>query len=162
MGESVKLTEGVKNWARLQTATNTMDRAIDLELAKIGLNMPQATVLYCLKTAKEPMTPMKLARMMHKQPHTVSALVHRMEAQGLVTTKRDMNRKNWVRVSLTKKGEEALRRWSTTTMVPDVTFSCLSKKERDMLFTITKKLHAKSLELLRQMQPDPYGEPLFW
>jgi len=73
-----------------------------------------------------------------------------------------LKRKNLVRVSLTKKGEGSLKSWSATTMVPDVTFSCLSKKEREMLFTVTKKLHAKSLELLRQMQPDPYAEPLFW
>jgi len=162
MSESMELSEGVQDWGRWQTATTVMERVRNLELAKIGLNIPQAEVLYCLKAAKEPMTPMKLARMMHKQPHTVSALVHRMETQGLLTTKRDMKRKNWVRVSLTKKGEETLKRWLTTTMVPDVTFSCLSKKERDMLFTITKKLHNKSLELLRQMQPDPYSEPVFW
>jgi len=53
------------------------------------------------------MTPMKLARMMHKQPHTISALVHRMEAQGLVVTKKDLERKNWLRLSLTRKGEAA-------------------------------------------------------
>jgi DNA-binding MarR family transcriptional regulator len=162
MNESLELTESVKDWARLQPVTTIMDRVRNLELARIGLTMPQATVLYCLKTAKEPLTSMKLARMMHKQPRTVSALVHRMETQGLLTTKRDVKWENWVRVSLTKKGEEAIERWSTTTMVPDVTFSCLSKKERDMLFTITKKLHNKSLELLRQVQPDPYSEPLFW
>ncbi len=104
---------------------------------------------------------MRLARMMHKQPHTVSALVHRMETQGLVSTKKDMKRKNWLRVSLTKKGEEALKRWSTATVVPDA-LNCLTKKETEMLYTITKKLHNKGLELLRQMQPDPYAEPLFW
>jgi DNA-binding PadR family transcriptional regulator len=87
--------------------------------------------------------------------------VHRMETQGLLTTTRDMRRKNWLRVSLTKKGEEALKRWSTATTVTDA-LSCLSKTEADMLYTITKKLHKKGLELLRQMQPDPYNEPLFW
>ena len=146
---------------RMQTVMAVMERARNLELAKIGLNIPQAEVLYCLKVAKEPLTPMKLARMMHKQPHTVSALVHRMETQGFLTTKRDLKRKNWLRVSLTKKGEEALKRWSTATIVPDA-ISCLSKKESDALYTITQKLHNRRLELLRQMQPDPYAEPLFW
>jgi DNA-binding PadR family transcriptional regulator len=49
-----------------------------------------------------------------------------MEAQGFVSTKRDLQRKNWVRVSLTKKGEEAVKLWATSTEVPDV-FSCYSK-----------------------------------
>jgi DNA-binding MarR family transcriptional regulator len=137
------------------------ERARNLELAKVGITMVQAEVLYCLKVSKEPLTPVRLARMMHKQPHTISALVHRMENQGLLSTKKDMKRKNWVRLSLTRKGEEALKHWSTATMVPDA-LSCLSEKETEVLHTITKKLHNRGLELLRQMQPDPYSEPLFW
>jgi DNA-binding MarR family transcriptional regulator len=161
MSDSIELTENQKTWLRIETVMAVMERARNLELAKCGLNIPQASVLYCLKASKEPLTPMKLARMMHKQPHTVSALVHRMETQGLLGTKRDMKRKNWLRVSLTKKGEEALKRWSTSTVVPDA-LSCLSKKETEVLYAITQKLHNRGLELLRQMQPDPYAEPLFW
>jgi len=157
----MELTENQKAWNRLVTIMVLWERARNLELAKIGLNLVQAEVLYCLKVSKELMTPMKLARMMHKQPHTISALVHRMEAQGLVVTKKDLERKNWLRLSLTRKGEAALKRWSTATMVPDA-LSCLSKKEMEALYTITQKLHNKGLELLRKMQPDPYSEPLFW
>jgi len=161
MAESIELTENQKALMRMMTVFFVMERAHNLELAKIDLNLPQASALYLLKTAKEPMTPMKLARMMHKEPHTVSALVHRMEKYGLVTTKRDMQRKNWVRVSLTKKGEEAMKRWSTTTVVAD-TFSCLSKKELEALYEITRRLHNKNLQVLRQMRISPYAEPLFW
>jgi len=161
MSESIKLNENQKAWLRLETFVAVMERARNLELARIGLNIPQASVLYCLKVSKEPMTPMRLARMMHKQPHTVSALVHRMETQGLVSTKKDMKRKNWLRVSLTKKGEEAVKQWAAASEVPDA-MSCLSKKESEALYAITRKLHNKSLEVLRKMQPDPYGEPLFW
>ena len=161
MNESLELTENQKAFLRLQTMTAVLDRARDLELATIGLNMPQALALYYLKTSKEPITPMKLARMMHKQPHTVSALVKRMEKQGLLTTRRDMKRKNWVRVSLTKKGEEAIKGWVTATMVPDIMGS-LSKKEADALYKATQKLHNGGLKLLRKMRPDPYSEPLFW
>jgi DNA-binding MarR family transcriptional regulator len=161
MGESIELTENQKALLRLQTMTAVLERARSLELATIGLNMPQALVLYHLKVSKEPMTPMRLARMMHKQPHTVSALVHRMEKQGLLTTKRDMKRKNWVRVSLTKKGEKAIEGWVTATAVPDIMDS-LSKKEADALNKATQKLHSRGLELLRKMQRDPYSEPPVW
>jgi len=132
MGESVELAENQRSWMQLMTVATILERARNLELAKIGLNMPQAEVLYCLKVSKVPMTPMKLARMMHRQPHTISALVHRMERQGLLATKKDMKRKNWIRVSLTKEGEEALKRWSTSAIVTDA-MSCLSKKESEVL-----------------------------
>lgn len=161
MVENIELTENQKNWMRLETIMAVMERARSLELAKSGINIPQAAVLYGLKTSAEPLTPMRLARMMHKQPHTVSALVHRMESQGLVSTKKDMKRKNWLRVSLTKKGEEALKSWAAATTVPD-SLNVLTKKEAEALQAITRKLHNRGIELLRQMQPDPYAEPLFW
>ena len=161
MGDNIELTENQRQWMRLETIMGLMGRARSLELARSGINIPQAAVLYGLKTAAEPLTPMRLARMMHKQPHTVSALVHRMESQGLVSTKKDMKRKNWLRVSLTKKGEEALKSWASATTVPD-SLNVLSKKEVEALQTITRKLHNRGIELLRQMQPDPYAEPLFW
>jgi DNA-binding MarR family transcriptional regulator len=160
MDEPLELTKGTKGFLMMEAVTADIERARNLELAKIGLNIPQALVLYCVKTAKEPLTPGKLALMMHRQPHTISALVHRMEARGLVRTRRDLKRKDMVRISLTKKGEEALKKWATTTTVPDAVLSCLSKKEADTLYAITKKLHNKSLQLLRQMQPDPYSGPL--
>ena len=161
MNESLELTENQKAFLRLQTMTAVLDRARDLELATIGLNMPQALVLYCLKVSKEPMTPMKLARMMHKQPHTVSALVHRMESQGLLTTRRDLKRKNWVRVSLTKEGEEAVKGWVTATVVPDIMGS-LSKKEAGALYKATQKLHKRGLEVIREMRANPYSQSLPW
>jgi len=161
MAKTMELTENQKAYLQIQTVTSVFDRARNLELAKIGLNIPQAQVLNCLKISKEPMTPMKLSRMMHKQPHTVSALIHRMEVQGLVSTKKDMERKNWVRVSLTKKGDEAYRRWSTSTKVPDA-LSVLSKKEKEALRTITQRLHWEGLGLLREMQRSPYDVQLFW
>ena len=162
MRRSLELTDGVQDWGRWQTATTVMERARNLELAKIGLNIPQAEVLYCVKLSEEPMTPMKLSRVLHKQPHTVSALVHRMEAQGLVSTKKDMRRKNWVRVSLTKNGEEALKLWANATEVPNIV-SCLSKKETEAMYSGARKLHAKSLELLRKMQPSPFDtEQFLW
>jgi len=158
MAESIKLTENQKNYLRIQGVIAVVDRARDLELARIGLNIPQAQVLYCLNEAKvrnEPMTPMRLSRVLQKQPHTVSALVHRMEAQGLVTTKKDMKRKNWLRVSLTRKGEEALKLWANATEVPDI-LSCLSKRETETMYTASRKVHAKGMELLRKMQSNPF------
>lgn len=161
MGEISELTKNQETWNRMVTVMIIWERARNLELAKIGINMVQAEVLHRAKTARDPLTPMKLSRIMHRQPHTVSALVHRMEAQGLLTMMKDMKRKNMFRLSVTRKGEDALKRWSTATVVPDA-LSCLTKTEREALDTITEKLHKKGLDLLREMQPSPYSEPLWF
>jgi DNA-binding MarR family transcriptional regulator len=162
MSKLVKLTETQITWIQLETLAAILHRASDLELAKIGLNLPQVMVLYCVKTSPEPMTPMKLARIMHRQPHTLSALIQRMEVKGLLKTTHDLKRKNWVRVSLTSKGQQALQQWPTVTVVPDTLTSSLSNREIQTLREITKKLQATGLELIRQMQTDRYAEPLFW
>ena len=159
MTDSMELTEHERAWENLAITYMTLQRARELELLRVGLTIPQAGVLYFLKTSKEPLTPMKLSRRMNRQPHTVSALLTRMEAQGLVKRTKDLQRKNWVRVSLTKKGEEAFKRQMSERNARNVT-SCLSKKEIDTLNAICKKLRAKSAELIRQMQPTPYDERL--
>jgi DNA-binding MarR family transcriptional regulator len=147
-------------WENLAATYMILHRARTLELNRVGLTIPQAEVLHLLKTSREPLTPMKLARRMNRQPHTVSALVSRMEDEGLVRTTKDMEKKNWVRVSLTDKGERAWRRQAEERTARGATV-CLSKKELDQLNTICKKLRARGGELVRQMQINPYGDPLF-
>jgi DNA-binding MarR family transcriptional regulator len=84
-----------------------------------------------------------------------------MEAQGLVKATKDLERKNWVRLSLTKKGQEAYKRQLAERIALNAT-ACLSKKERDTLNEICKKLTARGAEIIRQMQPRPSGDSLFW
>jgi DNA-binding MarR family transcriptional regulator len=83
-----------------------------------------------------------------------------MEAQGLVKKERNLERGNWVRVSLTKKGKEAYERQLVARRVRNIT-ECLSKQELDALNKINRKMRAKGVELLREMLPSPYTEPLW-
>jgi len=155
-----ELNEHERAWENLAVTYMTLQRARDLELGQMGLTIPQAAVLYFLKATEEPLTPMRLSRRLNRQPHTVSALLTRMEAQGLVKTNRDLQRKNWVRVSLTKKGEVAFKRQLSARTSLNAT-SCLSKREIDTLNATCQKLRVKGVELIRQMQRGPYSDPLF-
>jgi DNA-binding MarR family transcriptional regulator len=160
MTDSTALDENERTWENLAVTFMTLQRARELELAKVGLTIPQAGLLYFLKTSTEPLTPMKLARRMNRQPHTISALVTRMEAQGLVKTAKDLQRKNWVRVSLTEKGKEAFDHQMTQKTARSAA-ACLSKKELDQLNKICQKLRTTGAEQIRQMQPAPYNDLLF-
>jgi MarR family multiple antibiotic resistance transcriptional regulator len=131
-----------------------------MELARVGLTVPQTLVLIIVHSSPEPLTPMKLSKLMHREPHTISALLTRMEAQGLVKKERNLERGNWVRVSLTKKGKEAYQRQVAARKVRNIT-ECLSKQELDALSEMNRKLRAKGIQLLREMLPSPYSEPLW-
>jgi len=95
MSQSTEVTDNQKALLRLQTMIAVLDRARNLELARIGSPYAQTTS-HCLCPGAS------------------------LERQGLVTTERNMERKNWVRVSLTKRGEQAIEGWVTATTVPDV------------------------------------------
>ena len=156
MKDAAQMNENEKTWERLVVTYTILERARELELGQAGLSLPQAAVIYFLKIAREPLTPSKLSRLIYKEPHTLSGLLSRMEAQGLVKKTKDLKRKNLVRVSLTKKGEESFKRQVNVRTVRNVT-SCLSSKELASLNELLDKLYAKGIELLREMQPYPYG-----
>jgi DNA-binding MarR family transcriptional regulator len=78
-----------------------------------------------------------------------------MEADGLVRRSHDLQRKNWVRVSLTEKGRDAFRRQLTQRKVRNIT-ECLPKRELEALNAANTRLRARAIELIREMQPNPY------
>jgi DNA-binding MarR family transcriptional regulator len=156
----VKMNEHEIAWAEMSVTSTILRRAWEMELARVGLTVPQTLVLITVQSSPEPITPMKLSKLMHREPHTISALLTRMEAQGLVKKERNLERGNWVRVSLTKKGKEAYERQVVAREVRNIT-ECLSKQELDALNKMNRKLRARGAELLREMLPSPYSEPLW-
>jgi DNA-binding MarR family transcriptional regulator len=156
----VEMNEHEIAWAEMSVTSTILRRAWEMELARVGLTVPQTLVLIIVQSSTEPITPMKLSKLMHREPHTISALLTRMEAQGLVKKERNLERGNWVRVSLTKKGKEAYQRQVAARKVRNIT-ECLSKQELDALNKMNRKLRARGAELLREMLPSPYSEPLW-
>jgi DNA-binding MarR family transcriptional regulator len=154
------MNENEITWAEMSATSTILRRAWEMELAQIGLTVPQMLVLIMVAGSSEAITPMKLSKLLHREPHTISALLTRMEAQGLVKKERNLKRGNWVRVSLTKKGKEAFERQAKARKVRNIT-QCFSKQELDALNKMNRKLRARGIEILREMLPSPYGE-LLW
>jgi DNA-binding MarR family transcriptional regulator len=154
------LNENEIAWWEMSVTSLILQRAWGMELGQIGLTVPQALVLVMVAGSSEPITPMKLSKLLHREPHTISALLSRMEVQGLVKKERNLQRGNWVRVTLTKKGKDAYERQVKARRVRNVT-ECLSKQELDTLNIMNRKLRAKGIEMLRDMLPSPFGESLW-
>jgi DNA-binding MarR family transcriptional regulator len=155
MKDGLELSRHEKMWVKLFATATVVERARELELAQIGVSTIQAGVLYLLKSTIEPVTPSQLARTLYREPHSMSALLKRMEKQGLIKRTKDLDQKNLVRISLTKKGEETFNRQWDAKVTTNIT-SCLSKKELDTLETCLEKLRARAIEIVREMQPSPY------
>ena len=151
----IEVNENELLWGRLFLAAKVVERAREIELSRVNISLIQAMVLYALKLSPEPLTPSRLARMLCREPHSMSALIDRMEQQGLVEKKHDLSRKNLVRVVVTPKGEEVFQRQRSVNTIANLT-STLTKEERQALGTCVDKLRVKATELIRKMTPTPY------
>jgi len=152
---AIEVNENELLWGRLFLAAKVVERAREIELSRVNVSLIQAMVLYALKLSPEPLTPSRLARMLCREPHSMSALIDRMEKQGLVERKHDLSRKNLVRVVVTPKGEEAFQRQRSMNAVANLT-STLTKEERQALGICVDKLRVRATELIREMTPTPY------
>ncbi|MBT3363761.1 MAG: MarR family transcriptional regulator [Chloroflexi bacterium] len=91
-------------WVLLQQAHYIIGRLREAELKELNLSMTQAKVLAVIESLDSPATPAEIARHVLRAPHTVSELISRMAARGLVRKVKDLGRKNMVRIEITEKG----------------------------------------------------------
>ena len=93
-------------WMLLTRTRYAIYRAREKELQRYGVSPEQVGVLFIVQMLGNRATPSEIARLIIRQPHTVSALIDRMAEKGLVKKMHDLDRKNLVRVSLTEKGQK--------------------------------------------------------
>lgn len=144
MKDTIVEDQDYEVWVMLRQVHDVMHRARDKELKRIGISWTQAAVLFIVKAIHIPATPSEISRWFFRQPHTVSELLRRMEKEGLIKRVKDLKRKNQIRVSITKKGEELYLQTRDLKTIHEI-MSCLSKEEQDNLRSYLTKLRSKSL-----------------
>lgn len=155
MDDAAKTARCDRAWEELYVTSLLMKKAWEIEVASVGLTLPQALVLHCLEKTPQAPTLGELAQMMYREAQGVSALISRMEAEGLVAKKRYPNGGNQVMVSMTDKGRKACRRQLSQQAVKSITRS-LSNRELNALHTICDKIRLESIRLIKDMRPNPY------
>ena len=90
-------------WVLLNQARDSMHKAREKELAQYGISSSQAAVLFISNMIDAEVTPSEISRWLLKEPHTVSAIITRMEKQGLVKKIKGKGKNNSVQIALTKQ-----------------------------------------------------------
>jgi DNA-binding MarR family transcriptional regulator len=160
MIDSARVThdEEYRMWGLLRQVSDGMLRARDEELKPFGISAVQFGVLYVLKMLEKadmPPTPSEISRWLFREPHTVSALLDRMEKQGLVRSLRNSPGRGKIRVVLTEKGEEVYRAQNKGRRVIPTILESLSAEERKQLGAFLERLRKKTLEALVVEPPLP-------
>jgi len=115
------------------------------ELSAHGLSMMRAAVLLVLQVRDNNATPTEISQWLLREPHTISALLDRMEKDGLIRRYRDLHKRNTVRVAMTEKGRNAYQESLTRETFHNV-MSVLTPDEREQLRHVMTKLWLRVLQ----------------
>ena len=120
-------------------------RAREKELQKYDISPEQAQVLFITRVLKEKATLVEISRFLLHQPHTVSAIVDRMEQKGLVEKVKDPDHINLVRVALTGLGEQVCKLTAARGSIHRI-MNALSEEEREVFRQCLEKIMLKALK----------------
>jgi len=142
-------------WVLLHQTTDAVLRARQKELDQFGISFIEVGVLVVIQAIGEKATPSEISRRIFREPHSVSALLNRMEKRGLLRKTQDLDRKNLVRVSITEKGQQAYDKSTRRKSIRKI-MSSLSEEERQQLRSCLEKLQNKAFkELTVEYKPPP-------
>jgi MarR family transcriptional regulator, 2-MHQ and catechol-resistance regulon repressor len=130
-------------WLFLTHTRYAIYRARERELQRYGISPEQVGVLFIIQALKNKATPSEISRFIMRQPHTVSALIDRMEEKGLVKKYHDLDKKNLVRVAITEKGTQAYELSRKRGPIHRI-MAVLTDEERDQLRELLRKLQAEA------------------
>jgi len=127
------------------------------ELLQQNLSATSAQILFLVDAMGKDVTPAKISRMLLREPHSVSGILMRMEKQGLIKRAKNMERKNLIRVTLTAKGENALKQAMKKEGVKHVMSKISEEQRRGLKQTLAnlKEAGMKELNLSPKALPWP-------
>ena len=131
----------------IRQTRDAMNKIREDELSPYDISPSQAAVLLVIDSIGKKATPAEISRWLFRQPHSVAGILNRMERNGLIRKTKDLDRKNMIRIAMTKKGQRAYRdsfkRESSSKVI-----NCLSQKERQQLKSLLEKLRNRAFEEL--------------
>ena len=93
---------------RLYVAHTAVARAIERDLIRVGVSLPQAIALRAIGSASEAVTATQLAGYMGQERQSMTGLIDRMEMKHWLARVRDLPDRRAIRLQLTEAGRRKL------------------------------------------------------
>jgi DNA-binding MarR family transcriptional regulator len=122
-------------------------RVREKELRRYGLTPEHAQILFVARALGEKATINAIARYILRAPHSVSAIIERMQRKRLVKKIRDPDRKKMVTIVLTERGLKAYELTSQRKPIHEI-MAVLDENDRRDLRRCLEKILYKSSEVL--------------
>jgi len=157
MAQQIKADREYTLVAQITQVADILVKVRERELLPQNLSATAAEILFLVDAMGEEVTPARITRMLLREPHSVSGILMRMEAHGLIKRAKDMARRNLIRITLTSKGEKALKQAmkleGTTHVLSKLTAA--QQKELKATLTVLKEAGVKELRLSPKALPWP-------
>ena len=123
------------------------------ELHQIEMTREKTGLLFMIDFSNNTAKPSELARWIFREPNAVTGLLNRMEKEGLVRRVKDLDKKNFVRVEMTKKGREHYQKAVQTTSIRKILFSLTEIQRKQLEVALEILWEAALRELGMKWQP---------
>jgi len=147
MEQQIKADKDYTLLTSLLQVSDILFKIRERELLSQNLSAPAAEILFLVDAMGENVTPAKITRMMLREPHSVSGLLVRMEKHGFIKRAKDMERKNHIRITLTAKGERALKQVMKLEGTTDIIARLSTEQQKQLKTTLTALKEAGKKEL---------------
>lgn len=147
-------------WAQLRHTWIAMSKVAETRLLEVDSTPETVGVLWACRDYPGPLRPAELARLVFRAPHTIAAMLKRLEEQGLIERVPKAPGHPFTEVRLTPKGEKACS--PRIEILKDViaeTMSALSEGELVQLMEVTRELQLKALDMLNMKLKASPGNP---
>jgi DNA-binding MarR family transcriptional regulator len=153
-------TMSLTAWAQLRHTWIAMNKVAESRLLEVDSTPETVGVLWACRDYPGPLHPAEIARLVFRAPHTVAAMLNRLEEEKLIVRIPKKPGHPYTEVKLTTKGKEACS--SRIDILKDViaeTMSVMTEEELNQLVELTRELQLKALDMLHiKLRPSP-GNP---
>ncbi|MDN4186647.1 MAG: hypothetical protein QY871_06230 [Dehalococcoides mccartyi] len=140
-------------------------KKLEQELRKVGLTVERFIILHAICTLGGITNPSSITRETILEPHAISAVLVRMEKDGLITRTSYDKPKNMVKVELTEKAKGLIEQaWLKMPKMDEFWKDCLTNEEVKTLLTLLEKVREHNLPVIygdkkRSYIPIPKYDP---
>ncbi len=142
--ETPVLDEYFMLWVLIAQTKDAILRARERDYARYGISNDRRAVLYAIESNGGSATPVEISRNLFRELHSVTEMLKRMEADGLIARQKTSGRSRIV-ATITEKGMDVFNQ-SLHNETDRRVFSVLTKRERQRFTASLMKIRSRVLE----------------
>jgi DNA-binding MarR family transcriptional regulator len=139
------------NFLTFVYTSEIVNRYLDIELRKVGINRTQMSILHILIARGGTLTPTELSRRITRSKHATTKAVDSLEELGLTSSTKTKSDRRLRKVAVTEKGLDIVEKtMSIRHKIGFQAMQCLDNEEAEVFQDILKKFRKHVVQLMEE------------